>query len=264
MAASLSVTRSVTDVKNLLLCDICKKTINEPKILPCSHSFCNACLESLLITTQNDENVDGETKTFDCPTCMYTVTLRADESVAGLPDNEFIFKLLTAVGLNRKQERPVCSLGHSEPPITICMECEMLLCHACYCSHDIWPRNKSHTMLSISEITMPDEHQLEHQETGAEMLSCTQHEDTIPTFYCETCMELSCIKCVASIHKKEERHTCVAINEICRKQQEAAKSKRAAINAVLLEGNKVNSVDSIHSNCPYLKFTEFCKVKNLL
>ena len=107
MAASLTVTRSVTEVQNLLVCDVCKKTINEPEILPCSHLFCKACLENL--TTQDEENVDGEGKKLDCPTCRSTVALKLDENVAGLPDNKFIVKLLTAIGPDRKQEACVCS-----------------------------------------------------------------------------------------------------------------------------------------------------------
>ena len=236
MAASLTVTRSVTEIQNLLVCDVCKKTINEPKILPCSHSFCKACLENL--TTQDEENVDGEEKKLDCPTCSSTVKLKANESVAGLPDNEFIVKLLTAVGPNRKQESSLCSyrLCKNESSITICMECKMLLCHACCFLHDTWPDHENHTMLSISEIIDHDE----QQKIGAETLSCTQHRDSIPKFYCETCKELICIKCFASVHTKPG-HTCVAIHEIFRKQQDAVKSKCATIDAMKLEGTKVST-----------------------
>ena len=103
--------------------------------MPCSHSFCKACLENL--TTQDEENVDGEGKKLDCPTCRSTVALKPDENVTGLPDNEFIVQLLTAIGPNRKQEACVCSNPRckEKPSITICMECEMLFCHECYTSH---------------------------------------------------------------------------------------------------------------------------------
>ena len=237
MAASLTVTRSITEIQNLLVCDVCKKTINEPKILPCSHSFCKACLENL--TTQDEENVNGEGKKLDCPTCTSTVTLRANENVAGLPDNEFIVKLLNAVGPNRKQQASFCShpLCKKEPSITICMECDMLFCHACYSLHDTWPANRNHTMLSISETINRDE----QQKIEAETLTCTRHEDAIPKFYCETCKELICMKCVASVHTKPG-HTCVAIHEIFRKQQDAVKSKCATINAMKREGTKVGSI----------------------
>ena len=232
MAASLAISRSVTEIQNLLVCVACTKTIKEPKILPCSHSFCKACLEKL--STQ--ENVDGEGKTFVCPTCMSSVTLKANENVAGLPDNEFIVKLLTAVGPGRKQEDCVCSYCKKESTITLCMECQMLFCHECYMMHQRFPPMQNHIMLSISEVINRDE----QQEIGAETLSCTQHKDAIPKFYCETCKELICMKCVASVHTKHG-HTCVAIHEIFRKQQEAVKSKYATINAMKLQGTKVST-----------------------
>ena len=249
MAASLTVTRSVTEIQNLLVCDVCKKTINEPKILPCSHSFCKACLENL--ATQDDENVDGEGKKLDCPTCMSTVTLKPDGNVAGLPDSEFIAKLLTAVGQDRKKEAAsaVCSYPRckKEPSITICMECEMLLCQECYTSHDCWPSMRCHTILSISEIINRDE----QREIGAETLSCTRHKDVIPKFYCETCKELICIKCMASVHTKPG-HTCVGIHEIFRKQKDAVKSKCATINAMKLEGTKVGTQFYIRAICTFV------------
>jgi tripartite motif-containing protein 2/3/tripartite motif-containing protein 56 len=232
MAASLTSSRSVDEIHNLLLCGACKKTINEPKILSCSHSFCKTCVENL--ATQDKENVDGEGKKLNCPTCRSTTTLKPDENVAGLPNHEFILKLLTAVGPNRNQHVSICSYCQKEPAITICMECELLLCQFCCGSHDTWPRNRSHILVSISEIINRDE----QQRIGAEALSCTQHKDTIPKFYCETCKELICIKCVASVHTKPG-HACVAIHEIYRKQQDALKPKCATIKAMLQEGNKV-------------------------
>ena len=248
MAASLTVSRSVTEIQNLLVCDVCKRTINEPKILPCSHSFCKACLKNLM--TQDEENVEkGEGKKFDCPTCRSTVTLKPDENVAGLPDNEFIAKLLIAVGPSRKQEAAVCSFTRckKEPSIAICMECEMLLCHECYTIHECWPANKNHILLSISEIINRDE----QQGIGAETLSCTQHKDAIPKFYCETCKELICMKCLATIHTKPG-HTCVGIHEIFRKQKDAVKSKCATINAMKLEGTKVGTQFYIRAICTFV------------
>ena len=242
MAASLTVTHSVTEIQNLLVCDICKKTINEPKILPCTHSFCKACLDN--DTRRRDqENVEsGEGKKIDCPTCTSTVTLRANENVAGLPDNEFIAKLLIAVGPNRKQEAAVCSRPNcQQSSITICMECPMLFCHACCSSHDTWPANKNHIMLSISEIVNRDE----QKKIGAETLNCTQHKDAIPKFHCETCSELICIKCVRTVHTKPG-HLCIPIHEIYQKQQDAVKSQCAAINSMKQEGAEVGSTDTMH------------------
>ena len=101
-------------------------------------------------------------------------------------------------------------------------------------THESFPPLRSHAMLSISEMINRDE----QQEIGAEALSCTQHKDAIPKFYCETCKESICIKCLASVHTRPS-HTCVAIHQIFRKQQDAMKSKCATINAMKLEGTKV-------------------------
>ena len=234
MAVSLTSSRLLKEIQNLLVCDACKKAINEPKMLSCSHSFCKACLEKLV--TQDKENADEEGKKLDCPTCGSKTTLKPDENVACLPDNEFATKLLAAVGPHQNQEASVCSFCQKEPQpsITICMECEMLFCHECYTFHERWPANKNHVLLSVSEIINHDE----QQQVGAETLSCTGHKDATPKFYCETCKELICMKCIASIHKKPG-HTCVALHEIYRKQQDAVKTKCETINAMLLEGEKV-------------------------
>ena len=58
--------------------------------------------------------VDGEGTKLDCPTCMSTVTLQPNDDVAGLPTNEFIANVLTAVGPNRK-EGYLCLLATQLP-----------------------------------------------------------------------------------------------------------------------------------------------------
>ena len=230
MASSLMNTRSVSEIQNLLLCHACEKTINEPKILSCSHSFCKACIDNL---PREVNNVSSEDTKLNCPTCRATTTLKPNETVAELPNNEFILELLSAIGPNGNQTSATCSHCQKQPSITICVECEMLLCHECYIQHESWPRNKKHAMLSLSEIINSD------REIGAGKLSCTQHEDVIPKFYCDTCKELICIKCMASAHPKPG-HVCVPIHEIYRQQLETVKSKYSTIKAMLEEGNKVS------------------------
>ncbi|CAB4025696.1 B-box type zinc finger ncl-1 isoform X1 [Paramuricea clavata] len=189
---------------------------------------------------------------------MSTTTLKPDESVVGLPASEFILKLLTTVGPNRgKEEAFVCSFCQKEPAITICIECELLLCHSCCGSHNMWPRNKSHILVSISEIINRDE----QQQIEAEKLSCTRHKDAVPKFYCETCKELICIECMASVHTKPG-HTCLALHEIYRKQQNAVKSKCATINAMLIEGKKALETVS-GSKATYENTAKDIKVKHI-
>ena len=34
----------VDEIKDLLTCSLCSRTLNEPRILPCFHNFCQVCL----------------------------------------------------------------------------------------------------------------------------------------------------------------------------------------------------------------------------
>ena len=42
--ASVSDSVLVDELKDLLTCSLCSKTLNEPKSLSCLHSFCKLCL----------------------------------------------------------------------------------------------------------------------------------------------------------------------------------------------------------------------------
>ena len=232
MAASLTSSRLLKEIQNLLVCDACKKTINEPKTLSCPHSFCKACLEKLV--TQDKDNGDGKGSKLNCPTCGSKTTLKPEENVAGLKDNEFAIKLLAAVGPDRRQEASVCSHCRKEPCIAICTECEELLCQPCCGFHDEWKIQQNHILISLGEIINRNE----YKESGAENLSCTEHKDATPKYYCETCRELICMKCVAISHTKPG-HTCVAVHEIYRKQQDTVKTKCETINAMLMQGKQV-------------------------
>ncbi|XP_028392803.1 E3 ubiquitin-protein ligase TRIM71-like isoform X1 [Dendronephthya gigantea] len=257
MAASLTSSRSIVGIHNLLVCDICKKTISEPKKLSCSHSFCKACVENL--TTQDEGIVDGECKKLVCPTCKTTTTLKPNETVSVLPDNECIAKLLTAVDSNSSEEAfpLVCSFCGKGFVLTICVECSMLFCHECHMTHERWPANKGHNLLSLSNIINRDD----QKQIVVDTLRCTPHETAIPEFYCETCKELICIKCLASIHTKPG-HNCIAIHEIHRKQRDAVELKYANINAMFQEGNE--ALESVKNNkANYEKTAEDIKLKHI-
>ena len=42
--ANVSDNVPVDELKDLLTCSLCSKTLNEPKSLSCLHSFCKVCL----------------------------------------------------------------------------------------------------------------------------------------------------------------------------------------------------------------------------
>ena len=44
MASDSSDGGSFDDIKDLLTCSLCSRTLNDPRILPCFHNFCQVCL----------------------------------------------------------------------------------------------------------------------------------------------------------------------------------------------------------------------------
>lgn len=78
--------------EDYLTCVICFELFNEPKSLPCLHTFCEGCLEDLLCKSPNKIELT-------CPTCRETVPLQS-QSVSSLKTN-FIFKdIIVKLGCN--------------------------------------------------------------------------------------------------------------------------------------------------------------------
>ena len=57
-------------LKSLLECSICLETFEEPRTLPCLHSFCKKCLENFV-----DGKRDSE---LNCPVCRCKFTLNKE------------------------------------------------------------------------------------------------------------------------------------------------------------------------------------------
>ena len=48
MESASSDSVDVDEIKDLLTCSLCSRTLNEPRILPCFHNFCKVCLGEFL------------------------------------------------------------------------------------------------------------------------------------------------------------------------------------------------------------------------
>ena len=145
---------------------------------------------------------------------------------------------------NKAKASTSCSRCEN-PVINHCTSCEMFMCKTCSKSHDSWPANKNHTVLSVEELGNP-----ECQVKMKRKLYCMKHKDKILEYFCETCKELCCIDCVVLNHTKPD-HSCVAVNELAQKQRETLQSSCATLDEKVSEGKK-----ALNNICEVMKTLE--------
>ncbi|KAJ8001302.1 hypothetical protein DPEC_G00192910 [Dallia pectoralis] len=86
--------------KQFLICSICLDRYNNPKVLPCLHTFCERCLQNY---------IPAHSLTLSCPVCRQTSIL-PEKGVSALQSNFFITNLMDVL------QRPLdgCSLESAE------------------------------------------------------------------------------------------------------------------------------------------------------
>jgi len=65
---SIATTPSLVRFSELILCEMCREIVNEPRTLPCNHTFCTACLQSLIQANQGRDD-------FICPVDRYIIKI---------------------------------------------------------------------------------------------------------------------------------------------------------------------------------------------
>ena len=188
---------------------------------------------------------DKNIETFPCPTCHSEFTLKSNQDVADLVSNYFIKNMLEIIAIQRKAKASAACSRCQDPAINHCTSCQVFMCQKCSESHDSWSLLKTHTVLSVRELSDP-----ENQVKMRNKLYCTKHERKMLEIYCETCKELCCIFCLVSNHR-EQNHSLVAMNEIAQKQKEALKSSCTTLDEKLAEGK-----EALNNICEVMKSLE--------
>ncbi|XP_078594950.1 tripartite motif-containing protein 2-like [Branchiostoma floridae x Branchiostoma japonicum] len=131
---AVSLQTKLTD--DFLVCAICMDTFVRPKVLPCQHRFCAACLTSYAA---------GRSQ-FPCPLCQQWVDLPWG-GVDALPVDFLVNSLVEAVRESEDAEsRKGCDV-HGEAVSLYCQDCEAAVCPTC-----LVEEHNGHTMAKLSEV----------------------------------------------------------------------------------------------------------------
>uniref|UniRef100_A0A1X7U3U1 RING-type domain-containing protein n=2 Tax=Amphimedon queenslandica TaxID=400682 RepID=A0A1X7U3U1_AMPQE len=157
-----SRTRSFKKLEEELTCEVCLKIYQDPKTLPCHHSFCLKCLEE--IPNQSDELTLSSIK---CPLCRSPAEIPL-QGAAGLPpafhinNLKEVYNLMIAESKKVADEEVVCYVQtHDEPLKYYCNTCSKSICRDCAILD-----HKEHKYSLISDIYNAHHCQLESTLNG--------------------------------------------------------------------------------------------------
>ena len=208
-------------VESLLECSVCLEPLNDPRTLPCFHSFCKGCLEKIVQIER--KKAKSKIEDFNCPTCRSVYNLKSNQEVADLSCSHFIRNMLEAVQLQRQAKHANCSKCHKQPASCRCLTCELFLCDGCLKEHNSvlenWPGFKKIpcSVLSTDELTKPEN---QSKIKASRILHCSEHEGKKLKFYCETCKKVICRYCMDFDHTRPD-HQCAPIENVVGKRKES-------------------------------------------
>ena len=177
-------------VNYLLECSVCLQVFQDPRILPCGHTFCLQCIQ--------------KTNNRLCALCKREWSFPAN-GFQGLPKNfslESFIISLPSISLCAKAGDSI----HG-PVELFCIGCWEPLCTKCGQEHAQFnTMTSNHVVKKITEIDQSDIEIHNRKRT----LFCNQHKDKPIEFHCTNCDKFVCCSCYILFHNK---HDCVSVED---------------------------------------------------
>jgi len=200
-------------------CALCKKSLNDPKTLPCLHSLCTHCIEDLL-KKESDAKMSkvvvqkkvGKKNTTSptpltlaataaaivlddalcCPQCSARFVVPA--GVAALTADTYVLGLAkqkeTASKINPNDVQCSCE---DEPALVHCNMCDAFFGDRCAKSHLKSKANASHVVVKVAEY-------FKGSGPTTRILFCQHHPGSEIDTFCKTDDQPMCSKCVVPNH----------------------------------------------------------------
>ena len=227
MAASKRLQEILGDV---IECPICTETMEDPKCLPCIHTFCLKCLNQYWKDKKPGDSVP-------CPLCRKEFSIPAG-GFSKLAKNHFIEKLLEAQKLSKVTKVDtscdICLSLKSEenedivsPATKYSCDCEQHLCQRCAKAHMITKVTKQHQVLPIAEIPQIENFmKLEAQ--------CDVHAGENIKIYCMECEVGVCTTCFILEHND---HKCTDVNKVAEDMKSKIRRNIEETRKLAIEAN---------------------------
>ena len=158
-------------------CPACLDTYENPKLLPCLHTFCLKCLQRCPV----------KNSTISCPVCRTSHSIPSINSLNDFPND-------LTVPCSTKTVDKKCQLCvEKNPAISQCNECQSVLCSKCVDLHKTLIPFQQHHIRPI-----------EDNESFYKTLLCIKHNLQPRMFYCLSCHALLCAYCIVFDHRDHD------------------------------------------------------------
>lgn len=200
--------------EDLLKCSICLNVYDDPRMLPCLHSYCCKCIIPLI----NREAVK-------CPQCRSEHILPSS-GVAGLIRNTNLSKRVEKLSINNTSALTCGVCQSTAQAVSFCLSCNQYLCTLCDESHKRMSMFKTHTLVPPEKAK---------QTSRPPVYNCPKHPDEALKVYCIKCEEVICRDCALYHH---QRHSFKPAEEAADEIKMKLKLSEATTTAKLAEFRK--------------------------
>ena len=194
----MEVQQLFTNLKKEAECPLCLETVNNPKTLPCIHSFCLKCLDKHANFARRQLQT-----AIKCPVCQTSFAIPEGDSFKNLPASFHLNRLVDVLALKdgTTQAQKCGSCDENNAASSYCFVCLLFLCTSCFEAHQRVKTSRGHRNVVLEKLQAQDVEELIHRPV---MCSQQYHENQPLEFYCEECKVPICIKCSVVSHN---RHT---------------------------------------------------------
>ena len=193
MASSSQIASS-----NDLDCPKCRRVMVTPRILKCTHMFCDTCVQTM-------HNQDG----FTCADCS---DVSQGGEVLNVPAINKIFEksktrckyfsrpqmyyTTTVTLVWAPFNIAVCDVCSKESEnLSRCIDCRQILCNTCRLVHD---------RLTILRAHRWEDYEATADQPVSEAVFCTVHADAVAEYYCTDCSAMTCLHCIVASHQSHK------------------------------------------------------------
>ncbi|KAI5635130.1 6-bladed beta-propeller domain-containing protein [Phthorimaea operculella] len=176
---------SLGGISDLVQCSLCLEVLHNPKMLPCQHTFCMACLTVYT----------ADVPVLECPICLTKIQVTGSNFINDLPSNLYIDSLLQLVGQNEepktKQLTPPVTNGGQNVDLfaggvrcshckticdssdtTACEHCKLSFCRLCWSQHLDDMRTQIGSILKqLDSAATRLDHKIEHYKDCCERIT---------------------------------------------------------------------------------------------